>query len=848
MNRLGTLIVTPRLPDRIGRLAELASNLYWTWQPDARALFRALDEEIWEHSNHNPSVLLRDVAQASLDAAAADARYVHAYDTVLERFDSYLERDGWFSQSGPAGSKEDVYAYFCSEYGWHESLALYSGGLGVLAGDHTKAASDLAVPLVAVGLFYPEGYFHQRISEDGQQTAVYHLNEAAALPLALAKDAQGNAVTVSVSVYGREVAVRAWRTRVGRISVVLLDVDFAPNDENDRKLLARLYGGDTGTRIAQEIVLGVGGVRMLRALGVQPTSWHMNEGHSAFMALERSRELVAEGLDFAAAREAVTANTLFTVHTPVAAGNDAFGFDLVSRCFAGFWRELKMSEEEFLDLGRADHGWGDIYSMPALAIRFSSGRNGVAELHGDTSRHIWASLWKDVPVADVPIGHVTNGVHLATWMAPEMRALAEDVLGAKLHDIGWDAQRWQAFESVDPAKLWEARMAMKSQSVRFLRRRVTRQLERQEASPTSVGAGTRIFDPNVLTIGFARRFAAYKRATLIFRDLDRLSRLLNNEQYPVQLVFAGKAHPADQPGQALIATIHNLSKDPRFAGKVLFVEDYDMAIGRALTRGVDVWLNNPRRPLEASGTSGQKAAMNGILNLSVLDGWWPEGYNGENGWAIGGGRTFADAARGDAADADSLYDLLEREVVPLYYRRDEAGLPHGWIKRSAAAIASVAPRFSAERMVRDYVHNYYAPASARGREVAADGYAGANALAAWRRQVAAAWPQLVLTAERPEVESARVGDEIEVAAKVTAPGLDGVDIRVEVVYSSEEDQLQQGLKVVPMVATGTGPDGETSYAARFSPELSGRLAYGVRCYPSNDLLASPFDAHAIAWA
>ncbi len=848
MNRLGTLIVTPRLPDRIGRLAELAANLYWTWQPDARALFRALDEEVWERSNHNPSVLLRDVEQRSLDAAADDERYVAAYESVLERFDAYLARAGWFSQAGPDGSAGDRYAYFCAEYGWHESLALYSGGLGVLAGDHTKAASDLAVPLVAVGLFYPEGYFHQRISEDGQQTAVYHLNEAAALPLELAKDADGKTVTVQVTVYGREVGVRAWRTRVGKIEVVLLDVDFEPNDENDRKLLARLYGGDTGTRIAQEIVLGIGGVRMLRALGVEPTSWHMNEGHSAFMALERSRELVAEGLDFAAAREAVTANTLFTVHTPVAAGNDAFGFDLVSRCFAEYWRELKISEDEFLALGRADHGWGDVYSMPALALRFSSGRNGVAELHGDTSRRIWSSLWPGVPTEEVPIGHVTNGVHLATWMAPEMRALAEDVLGAKLHDIGWDAAKWKAFEAVDPARLWEARMAMKSQSVRFLRRRVTRQLERQEASPTSVGAGTRIFDPNVLTIGFARRFAAYKRATLIFRDLERLSKLLNDEQYPVQLVFAGKAHPADQPGQALITSIHNLSKDPRFAGKVLFVEDYDMAIGRALTRGVDVWLNNPRRPLEASGTSGQKAAMNGILNLSVLDGWWPEGYTGENGWAIGGGRTFADAARGDAADADSLYDLLEREVVPLYYRRDESGLPLGWLKRSAAAIASVAPRFSAERMVRDYVQSYYAPASARGRALAADAHAGAIALAEWRSKLIAAWPQLQLSAERPPVESARVGDEVEITAKVLAPGLDGIDLRVEVVYSSEEDELERGLKVVPMTPVGSGRGEETSYRARFSPELSGRLAYGVRCYPVNASLASPFDAHAITWA
>src|SRR5690606_20742380 len=449
----------------------------------------------------------------------------------------------------------------------------------------------------------------------------------------------------------------------------------------------RLYGGDVRTRVAQEMVLGIGGVRMLRALGVEPTAWHMHEGHSAFSVLERCRELVGHGLGFDEARAAVAANTLFTVHTPIAAGNDAFGFELIDEAFSGYWGSLGLRVDEFHALGRFDQGWGQSFSMPALAIRFSSGRNGVAELHGDTSRRIWSALWPEVPVEEVPIGYVTNGVHISTWVAPEMLALADEVLPADWRSRADQPDMWQAMREVEPERFWQVRRTLKARSVRFLRRRLQNQLARHEASASQLHDSDSLFDPEALTIGFARRFATYKRATLIFSDLDRLAALMNNPERRVQLVFAGKAHPADTEGQQLVSTIQQLSNDPRFKGRVLFVEDYDMAIGRALTRGVDVWLNNPRRPLEASGTSGQKAAMNGVLNLSILDGWWPEGFDGENGWAIGGGRNYADEERGDAADADALYALLEREVVPLYYERvpTEGGeaLPLGWLARSA---------------------------------------------------------------------------------------------------------------------------------------------------------------------
>ncbi len=846
MKVLGHLTVQPRLPERIGRLGELSYDLYWTWKPDARRLFRDLHPEAWERSNHDPVVVLREADQARLEEAARDPAYLEVYDRLVARWDAYHARDTWFGSAAAASEVEQPrFAYFCAEYGWHESISLYSGGLGVLAGDHTKAASDLGVPLTAVGLYYPEGYFHQRVADDGSQEAVYVRVPPEDTPFTPVLNEKGERAEVTVRVFGRDVKVQAWRCRVGLVEALLLDTDLDGNDDEARRLLARLYGGDQRTRIGQEVVLGVGGVRMLRAVGVKPTSWHMNEGHSAFMALERCRELVAAGRSFAEARELVAASTVFTVHTPVAAGNDAFPFDLARACFDGYWEELGLTAKEFEDLARADHGWGDTFSMTALALRFSSARNGVAELHGETSRRIWAGLWPQVPVDEVPITHVTNGVHLRTWMAPAVQDLVTEVLGDGWLDRADDVALWEPFREVDPKRLWEVRRLLKRQSLRFLRRRLARQLVRHEASAAALKGSETLFDPDALTVGFARRFAAYKRATLVFRDLDRLHRVLSDPDRPVQLVFAGKAHPADQQGQGLIAHIHRLSKDPRFAGRVLFVEDYDMAVGRALTRGVDVWLNNPRRPLEASGTSGQKAAMNGVLNLSVLDGWWPEGYQGDNGWAVGGGRVYHDDERGDAADADSLYALLEQEVVPLYYQRDESGLPLEWLRRSAAAIASVAPRFNAGRMVKEYVTRFYLPASEREQRLRAGD--AARRLAEWRSRVARQWRDVAVEARLESGEVARAGEKVAVSARVEAPGWAPDELAVEVVYSRAADALQHRLRTVPM-SVATSVDGALVYRAEFVPELSGRLAFGVRARPVNDLLAHPQDAHAVTWA
>lgn len=841
MHILGSLTVQPQLPARLKRLEELARNLYWTWDPAARQLFPRLDAELWEESGRNPVLLLRNIAPERLAAAAEDDAFVAACDSVLQAFDSYLA-----AVPSEAGGS---YAYFCAEYGWHESLPLYSGGLGVLAGDHTKAASDLAVPLTGVGLWYGEGYFHQRVAEDGRQQAVYEAKRPEDLPLEQVLDAEGRALRVTVPLFGRQVHLGAWRVAVGRVSVYLLDSDVPENSPADRLILQRLYGGDQRTRIAQEVILGIGGVRLLRRLGVDPDAWHMNEGHSAFMVLERCRELIGRGLTFEQARTAVAANTVFTVHTPVAAGNDAFEFALVGECFAGYWSELGLDQAAFNDLARADHGWGELFSMPALALRFSSVRNGVSQLHGDTTRRMWSGLWPGVPVAEIPIGHITNGVHLATWMAPQLAGLTGSIMQAGQGSHLADTEQWTAVNDLPDQEFWQIRREIKQAGLQYLRERAVQQLQRRHAAPDELHRAATLFDADVLTIGFARRFATYKRATLIFSDLERLERLLHQPGRPVQLVFAGKAHPADLPGQEFIARIQQLSRDPRFAGRILFLEDYDMALGRVLTRAVDVWLNNPRRPLEASGTSGEKAAMNGVLNLSVLDGWWPEGFDGHNGWAFGWTDPYTDGnvEQVDGFDAAELYALLEEQVVPLYYDVDDAGIPAGWLQRSKAAIATIAPRFNAQRMVRDYVQQLYAPAAARAARMEADDFEGARELAAWRAGLAGSWPGVQLKAA-VSASGIMQGDSVSVSAELCGVQPD-VQVRVELVCSTEADALQQNLQVVPLIRSAAeGSAGMSLWTAGFQPELTGRLVYGVRAYPLHPLLASQFDSGFVKWA
>lgn len=694
--------VEERLPAKIARLSELANNLWWSWTPEARALFKQLDLTLWRTSQHNPVLMLQKMSQEELEAKANDSLFFRHYSRVIMDFDRELANGHtWFKKTYPE-SGELLIAYFSAEFGLHNSLPIYSGGLGILSGDHAKEASDLGLPFVGVGFMYPQGYFRQRVPSHGWQEAVYEQLDMNSAPVVPVADDKGEEVTISVKMGERLVHAKIWQVHVGRISLYLLDTDVDENDPWDRELSARLYSGDSDQRIRQEIMLGIGGVRALRKLGISPTMWHMNEGHSAFLLLECVRELVNNGYRFDEAAEMVRQRTLFTTHTPVPAGHDAFPFHMVEENFAGYWDDLGLNREQFLDLGRHDEEWGTSFNMTVLALQMSGQANGVSELHGQISRNMWQDVWPGTPVEDVPIKSVTNGIHVPTWAPSELRQLFDKYLGPGWLDRHDDPALWERLKEIPDGEFWQMHIDLKRKMLRYLGELARKRWVSGTNDPTQVLTSGTLLDPDALTIGFARRFATYKRATMIFSDVERLERIILDEHRPVQLIFAGKAHPADDPGKLLIQTVYNMAKHNRFGGRIAFVEDYDMHIARNLVQGVDVWLNTPRRPREASGTSGQKAALNGIPNLSILDGWWVEGYNGANGWAIGKASDLATQEEQDAVDADSLYQLIEDEVVPLYYERDLDGVPRGWIDIMRESIRSNAPRFSSRRMLKEY--------------------------------------------------------------------------------------------------------------------------------------------------
>ena len=699
------------LPVRIERLSELANNLWWSWHPDADLLFQHLDKTLWELTHHNPVKFLQQISPAKLDAAAANPAFLRHYDGTMLAFDKARTAKGtWFSEKYPQLAERPI-AYFSAEFGLHVSLPIYSGGLGILAGDHCKEASDIGLPLVGVGFVYQLGYFIQRITGEGRQDSVYEPLDYSSTPLepVISRESEGGLLKVEVG--GRCVHVAVWRVKLGSVSVYLMDANVEENHSWDRELTSRLYGGDQEMRIRQEIVLGIGGVRMLDRLGIRPAVCHANEGHAAFMMLERIRVLVQGGQSFTEAAEAVRETTIFTTHTPVPAGHDAFPFHLVETQFAGYWEELGLDREQFFALGEHPDGGSPNFNMTALALRLSGRCNGVSRLHGRVSRQMWHSMWPDRTEDEVPITHITNGVHVPTWIAPEMNRLFAKHLGhdwlAK-HD---DPTLWERIHDIPDTELWQAKQLLKHKLFNFMRERIRQNWITETAGPLRVLTGGTLLNPDALTIGFARRFATYKRAVLIFRSLERLKKIFHDEWKPVQIIFAGKAHPADLPGRSLIHEIYELARDHNLGGRIAFVENYDIHVAKHLVRGVDVWLNNPRVPLEASGTSGQKAALNGVPHLSVLDGWWYEGYQGTNGWAIDPGvpEGVSEEYR-DEADADALYRVLETEVVPLYFDRDSDGIPRRWTHLLKEAIRTDAPTFSARRMVKEYTERMYVPA------------------------------------------------------------------------------------------------------------------------------------------
>lgn len=698
------------LPRRISRLAQLAYNLWWVWNPEGQMVFSQIDKTLWERLNHNPVAFLHAVERPRLNAMTNDRYYLDYYDRVMRNFDAYMKNeDTWYKRTYP-NLTDKVMAYFSFEFGLHESLQIYAGGLGVLSGDHLKEASDLGMPLVGLGFVYNQGYFSQRITEDGWQESrnlVLNFDEMPIIPLTTAT---GRPAMISVELPGRTLWARLWMVQVGRVPLYLLDSNVEENSPVDRQLTARLYISDLEARISQEILLGMGGVRALRLLGIHPVMWHMNEGHNAFLAIERALEYKARGFTWDQAAAQIRATNIFTSHTPVPAGNDQFPLWLVDKYFPQIWEKLGLTRDQFIDLGRQSQPWGETFVMPVLALKLSAGVNAVSEAHGQVARKMWSFLWPDRRVDDVPIGHVTNGVHAGTWIARRLRMLYERYLGADWLQHLDDPEMWAQVEAIPDNELWLVRRHLKRRLLNFANERIRQSWLTGQIHPVQVVAGGVLLEPYSLTIGFARRFATYKRGNLVLRDFDRLLKIINNPSMPVQIIFAGKAHMTDEPAKLLIQQVYRAVKDAKSGGRLVFLEDYDMNVARYLVQGVDVWLNTPRRPNEASGTSGMKAALNGVLNFSVLDGWWHEAYNGQNGWAIGDEVDFADPNQQDDADAESLYDTLENSIVPLYYSAPPGDVPSEWVGRMKESIRTLAPQFNMRRTVKEYLTSYYLPA------------------------------------------------------------------------------------------------------------------------------------------
>jgi starch phosphorylase len=843
-----------RCPQPLQRLPELAYNLWWSWHPQAQALFEQIDAEHWR-AHRNPVKLLRERG-AALKRLANEKDFVAAYHAVMRDFDEYMNApDTWHARTYSRYEKSAV-AYFCAEFGFHECLPTYCGGLGVLAGDHTKSASDLGVPFFGVGLLYKNGYFTQRLDADGNQLAEYPAFNFANLPVLPLRQRHGKSLQIAVDLPGRRVWAQCWLVQVGRVSVILLDSDIARNKPRDRRITAQLYGGDRDTRISQEIILGIGGVRVLRALGLAPAVWHLNEGHAAFVCFERMRELRQnEELDFDHAVEAITANTVFTTHTPVAAGNEAFSLPLMDKYFRRFCEQSGIELSRLLNLGlqNGDGGY-KFFSMTVAALRLSGASNGVSKLHGQVSRALWKNLWPGVPEAELPIAAITNGVHAGTWMAPEMAALFARHLGNNWRPRLDDPEFWQRANAIPDLELWAVRQNLKMRLIDFVRERLAKQLRRQGASPREIDAAANVLDPNALTIGFARRFASYKRADLIFSDVRRLERLVNDAKRPIQIIFAGKAHPHDRDGQAILRRVYQMTQRRRLQGRVILLEDYDMNVGRHLVQGVDVWLNNPRRPMEASGTSGQKVPLNGGINCSILDGWWAEGYDGENGWAIGQAVDGRSEAEQDRADAQALYEVLEREVVACFYRRDKRGFPSAWIKKVKASMATLIPPFNTAAMVKNYVEKLYVPARQRGEFFKSGRFALAAEAAKIKEYLRDNWPLVHFTHAEMAAPAAagrngrRAGAGIEISAGVYLGELPPELVQIEAcAVAPSRHGAPEVMRVMPLQAVQRNGDGVCYYRLKLAEKPENSRQWRLRILPKPPALRHKHEMGLIHW-
>ena len=845
-----TFQVFPDVPGPLAPLLELAHNFWWVWNPDAVELFRRLDRKLWEDVYHNPVKLLGIMPQEKLASAARDDGYLAHMHRVHEDFKEHLGRPGWFKESyGDKGNM--LVAYFSAEFGVHESLPIYSGGLGILAGDHLKSASELAVPLIAVGLLYRNGYFQQYLSADGWQQEAYPELDFYNLSVEQMRYTDGSPVQVRVDLPDNAVFCKVWRANVGRVPMYLLDTNLQENAPADRDITAKLYGAGTELRIKQELILGIGGVRALSALNITPNVFHMNEGHSAFLALERIRTILHDSpLNFDQARQQVMATNVFTTHTPVPAGIDTFSPEVMLKYFRPMIPSLKLDDEGFLALGREDVGnRKQGFSMALLAIRLADNINGVSRLHGEVSRKMWHNIWPQVPPDEVPIKSITNGVHTRTWLAADLAFTLDRYLSGEWMSDPSDQSVWEGVLQVPDEELWRAHERCRARLVGWARQALREQLGRRGGAYDDLTAAEQVLDPDALTIGFARRFATYKRGTLLFRDADRLKRLLEDAKRPIQFVFAGKAHPADNEGKELIKQIVNFARDPAIRRKMVFIENYDMNVARYLVQGVDVWLNTPRRPYEASGTSGMKAACNGVLNCSILDGWWVEGYSPDAGWAIGRGESYPDSGYQDHVESQALYDILEKQMIPLFYHRSVDNLPREWIARMKNSMRKLAPVFNTNRMVRDYTQTFYVHAFERGQVLEANGMARAVALAHAKDSMRDRWHGIRIVGVHTSGNGHfKVGETMQVEALVDLPGL-------------KPDELTVQLFTGPVTATGEIENPEAlrmAHARAMAPDRhvfvgsivcrsSGRQGFAIRVLPGYEDMATPFEPGLIIW-
>ncbi len=844
-----TYTVDPTIPEPLLPLKELASNLWLSWNFEAVMMFMRLDYELWMESHQNPARLLGMISQERYEELAVDDSYLAALNRVYEKFVQYRDADTWYH-----AASDDVVAYFSMEYGMDVSLPIYSGGLGVLSGDHLKTSSDLGLPLVAVGLLYQQGYFQQYLNADGYQQESYPENDWYNMPVSVRRDADAEPLKISVQIGESLVIAQIWEVKIGRTSLYLLDTNIPENTHENRGITSSLYGGTTETRIKQEILLGIGGVRALRALGFNPAVAHMNEGHSAFLAIERIRELVtAHRLSLQEAIEAVKPTSIFTTHTPVPAGNERFAPDLMQKYFHCIVDGLDISFHDFMALGRENPS-DDLehFCMTVLALRLSAYANAVSTLHGEVSRDMWKDLWPGLPVEEVPIGSITNGVHIRTWLSHDMAELLDRFFGPRFYDDPTYLEIWNRIDRVSDEELWRTHERRKERLVAFTRERLYQQFHHRGAPLNQLRLASEVLSPYAFTISFARRFATYKRATLLFRDKERLYNLLTNTDTPVQIVFSGKAHPHDVPGKNLIRDIFHFAQQPEIRRKIVFLENYDIGIAKYLVSGSDLWLNTPRRPMEASGTSGMKAAINGVLNCSILDGWWAEGYDHSYeppvGWAIGGGEFYDDEEEQDEVESKLLYELLEREIVPRYYDRGRDGLPRDWIAMMKASMQRLGPMFASHRMLMEYSDRFYTPALAHARRMAENEFAPARGLAAYLARLTEGWQEIAVV-ETPQVPDRQlgVGGALEVQAKVRLGKLKPEDVAVELTHGPMRSSGRiDGAQCTVMQHAGTA-NGVSLFTARIELTRAGRQGMAVRVLPSHPDLVQRFVPGYILW-